>query len=220
MVEKKKRGRPKKIPLIDQNPTIQLPNEIIQIVEEVKEKQKQEQEQTFEEIKKEVKKAHNGGWDFTKEETPNFFDTNCSYEITGYKPIDKTRGLDFDPSWFTEVRETFLKTGHYCQERQGRLYVNFWKREYDRCKNGMTINGYTITGFNYYFLNYYQLRNLNTTKTGEGRTLIFPDFYVAQYEWFHYLELARVLKKNAVLMKARGVGQRKADNKFRKIGKD
>lgn len=34
----------------------------------------------------------------------------------------------------------------------------------------------------------------------------FPSFYVVQYEWFHYLELCKHARKNAVLMKARGVG--------------
>lgn len=70
----------------------------------------------------------------------------------------------------------------------------------------MTSHGYTITGDNYFFLNFYQLPNLRTAKAGIGRELEFPDFYVAQYVWFHYLEMCRMLRKNAVLMKARGLG--------------
>ena len=42
------------------------------------------------------------------------FDFRYSYELTGYKPINGTQGLDFNPDWFTETRETFLRTGHYC----------------------------------------------------------------------------------------------------------
>ena len=71
----------------------------------------------------------------------------------------------------------------------------------------MTVNGYTITGDHYYFLNYYQLMNLNSVKkAGTSRLYTFPDFYVAQYQWFHYLELCKRLLKNACLMKARGIG--------------
>ena len=66
--------------------------------------------------------------------------------------------MDFNPDLFTEARDTFLKTGHYCSYYPGsKAYRDFWNEEYRKCKNGLTINGYTITGFNYYFLNYYQL---------------------------------------------------------------
>jgi len=36
-----------------------------------------------------------------------------------------------------------------------KAFGDFWTREYDRCRNGMTSHGYTITGDNYFFLNYY-----------------------------------------------------------------
>ena len=131
-----------------------------------------------------------------------------SYELTGYRPIDNTHGLDFDPKWFTEVRDTYNRTGHYTEYRYGtKAYSTFWDQEYHRCKEGMTVNGYTITGDHYYFLNYYQLMNLNSVKkAGTSRLYTFPDFYVAQYQWFHYLELCKRLLKNACLMKARGIG--------------
>jgi len=31
----------------------------------------------------------------------NYFDKTLSYELTGYKPITETQGLDFNPEWFT-----------------------------------------------------------------------------------------------------------------------
>jgi hypothetical protein len=40
----------------------------------------------------------------------------------------------------------------------------------------------------------------------QGRTQNFPAFLVTQYELFHYFELCKKTKKNAALMKARGVG--------------
>jgi len=86
--------------------------------------------------------------------------------------------LDFNPEWFTEARDTYLKTGHYCSYYPGsKLYNDFWNEEYRKCKNGVTVNGYTITGFNYYFLNYYQLPNTEQEKAGDSRSVIFPKFF-------------------------------------------
>lgn len=182
--------------------TKKIPQGIQKIIKEVKDKEEQEYKQIIEEEKKKRK----GNWDITINDQISFFDAMLSYELTGYRPINTTQGLDFNPELFLEVRETFKRTGHYCQfPRNSKAYADFWTQEYIRCRDGLTINGYTITGDHYFFLNYYQLANLETAKAGEGRVMDFPSFYVAQYEWFHYLELCKRLRKNAVLMKARGV---------------
>lgn len=192
---KRKRGRPRKV--------VQLPEEIQKIVDEVKEKESQE----IKEIVNEVRTSKKGKWDFLKDDPIEFFDATMSYEVTGYRPINEKEGLDFDPNWFTEARETFLRTGHYCSyPRNSKAYADFWNREYLRCREGMTVNGYTVTGDHYFFLNYYQLMDLSSAKkAGAGRTYTFPIFYVGQYEWFHYVELAKVLRLNAFLMKSREV---------------
>lgn len=194
---KKKRGRPRKT---------QLPEEIQKIVEEVKEKEQQEFKEIIQEAKRNLDKDRK--WDVESRDEIKFFDSTLSYELTGYRPINKEQGLDFDPSWFTEVRDTFTRTGNYCQYRPNtKAYADFWTQEYIRCREGMTVNGYTITGDHYFFLNYYQLMDLTSTKkAGEGRLYDFPKFFVAQYEFFHYVEMCKRLKKNAALMKARGVG--------------
>ena len=70
----------------------------------------------------------------------------------------------------------------------------------------MTVNGYTIPGTYYYFLNYYQLPQTEVKKLGTSRQDIFPEFYSAQYEFFSYFELCKVLKKDCGLFKARGTG--------------
>ena len=129
-------------------------------------------------------------------------------EITGYIPLNEECGLDFDPSWFTEARDTFIRTGHYCEYRRGsKAYTDFWKEQYRRCKYGLTVNGYTVTGDHYYFLNFYRLKDLvNVQEAGGGRGEIFPNFLEGQYQWFHYLKLARILKMNALMMKARETG--------------
>lgn len=142
---KRKRGRPKKI---------KVPEEIKTLVEKVEEKAEQ---QVIPEIKQ-VVESGDFKWDVPKDTPIEFFDANLSYELTGYRPITETQGLDFDPSWFTEARDTFKRTGHYCSYRfKSKPYNDFWKEQYRRCRDGYTVNGYTITGDNYFFLNFYTL---------------------------------------------------------------
>ena len=192
MSEPKKRGRPKKV---------KIPDEIQNLIEEV-EKSKEELQQL---PTSSIPEKKEGIWDVKIGDPIEHFDKRLSYEITGYRPITETEGLDFNPKWFTEARDTFLKTGHYCSFYPGsKAYRDFWNEEYKRCKNGYTVNGYTVTGFNYYFLNYYQLPNTEQDKAGDSRSIIFPNFVVYQYEFFHYFELCRVLRKNYAIMKNRG----------------
>lgn len=197
-VIKKKRGRPRK------NPVPEVPQEIKSIVDEVQEKQQQLQEEIHELQKPEVEHKE-GDWDVKIGDPIEFFDKRLSYEITGYRPITETEGLDFDPRWFTQARENKINTGHYTSYFFGsKAYRDFWNEEYRRCRNGMTVNGYTIPGTYYYFLNYYQLPQTNVEKSGGSRKDIFPEFYSAQYEFFHYFELCKTLKKDCGLFKARG----------------
>lgn len=190
---KRKRGRPRKNP-------VQLPQEIKELVNEVKEKSKQEPINET--------PVSNSIWDISLDDKIEFFDRNLSYELTGYKPINDKQGLDFNPAWFTEARETFKRTGHYTQFKpKQKAYKDFWKQEYIRCREGMTSHGYTITGDHYFFLNYYRLNNTtNAKKAMSAVDKDFPDFIVAQYEYLHYLEICKRLRKNAALMKARALG--------------
>lgn len=196
---KRKRGRPKKV---------KLSEEVQQLVKEVETKSEVIIKQPIEQPIEENQQSPQSEWDIPLGTEIEFFDSNLSYEITGYKPINETRGLDFNPDWFTETRDTFLRTNHYCSfPRNSKAYADFWTEEYKRCKYGMTVNGYTITGDNYFFLNYYQLMDLSSAdRAGGGRTYIFPAFYAGQYEWFHYIELARKMRLNACLMKSREIG--------------
>ena len=193
---KRKRGRPRKT---------QLPDEIQKIVDEVKSKEEKEFTTIIEQAKEILSDQRE--WDVSINQEIDYFDPTLSYELTGYKPINDNQGLDFDPNWFLETRETFNRTGQYCEAQYGsKTFRKFWDTQFDRCKNGMTSHGYTITGDHYFFLNFYRLPNLKTAKAGTGRSIDFPDFYVAQYQWFHYLEMCKRLRKNAALMKARGLG--------------
>lgn len=188
-----------------------LPDEIQLIVDEVKKKQQEEDTKEAKKLVDEYRIERSNDktyWDITKDMKIECFDPTLSYELTGYRPIDETHGLDFDPSWFTEVREIFLKTGKYCSYLpRSKRWDAFWKEQYIRCKYGMTSHGYTITGDNYFFLNFYQLPVVDMDKaSGEGTNEGFPVFFASQYMFFHYLQMCRVLHKNAALMKARSIG--------------
>ena len=188
-----------------------LPEELQKIVSEVQQKQQEEDIKEARQLVQQVRAERTNYfdyWDITKDNEIKFFDKRLSYELTGYRPINDKQGLDFNPKWFTETREVFHKTGHYCSYLPGsKRYQEFWKEQYRRCRDGLTVNGYTITGDHYFFLNFYQLPITHSAeKAGGGRKTDFPEFYVAQYEFFHYFELAKRLRKHAALMKARGVG--------------
>jgi hypothetical protein len=45
-------------------------------------------------------------WDVEIGEEIEYFDPTLSYELTGYRPITETEGLDFDP-------EPFLKAANF-----------------------------------------------------------------------------------------------------------
>ena len=188
-----------------------LPEELQQIIDEVREKEFQEDVQEARELVQQIRTERTNSldyWDVKKEDKIEVFDPNLSYELTGYRPISQTQGLDFDPDWFIETRKYFEKTGKYCPYLAGsKRYTEFWKEQYTRCKYGMTVNGYTITGDNYFFLNFYQLPLADEKKaSGEGLNRGFPLFFESHYRFFHYLQMARVLHKHAALMKARSIG--------------
>lgn len=188
-----------------------LPDSLAQIVKEVRQKQLEEDKQEARELVQQIRLERANSldyWDVKKEDEILYFDPELSYELTGYRPISKTKGLDFNPEWFIETRKQFEKTGKYCQYLPGsKRYNEFWKQEYQRCKYGITINGYTITGDNYFFLNFYQLPLADESKaSGEGLRRGFPIFFESHYRFFHYLQMARTLHKHAALMKARSIG--------------
>ena len=188
-----------------------IPDEIKTIIEEVKEKERQEDIKEARELVEQFRTERTNSldhWDVTKEDKIEYFDPELSYEITGYRPITKTKGLDFNPEWFLETRKQFEKTGKYCPYVPGsKRYSEFWREEYIRCKYGMTVNGYTITGDNYFFLNFYQLPLVNEkSASGQGLNRGFPKFFESHYRYFHYLQLARETHKHAALMKARSIG--------------
>ncbi len=147
-------------------------------------------------------------WDVPITEEIKYFDSELSYEITGYRPITMDKGLDFKPELFTIAADTYNKTGNYTQYPYGsKKYRTFWEEEFNRCINGYTVGKYHITGDNYFYLNYYRMDIIvEGSEGGQGRSESFPKFLSKQYEWFHYVEIASKLHLDVCALKARGVG--------------
>lgn len=146
-------------------------------------------------------------WDVPINQEIEYFDPTLSYELTKYRPVDETRGLDFNPEWFQQAKRVKLETGKYCAYPFGtKKYKDFWDEEFRRCQEGMEANGYRITGDNYFFLNYYQLQTTKVSKAGEGRGMVFPEFLSKQYEYFHYVEMCQILGLDVNSVKSRASG--------------
>lgn len=154
-----------------------------------------------------MKKTKVFEWDVKLDDKIHFFNPNLSYELSKYRPISMTQGLDFDPAPFQEVYRHKLEFGVHCKFPTGSPQMkDFWKKEMEKCRNGVTINGYTITGDHYFFLNYYRLLNVNDIeKAAGGRVDTAPNFWSKHYEYFHYLEICKRAGFDCCVLKSRGV---------------
>ena len=182
--------------------------------EEEKEKILLEKMETYKETEEPVKqverveiKSSEDEWDVKIGDPIEYFDPTLSYELTGYRPITKDQGLDFDPKLFTVAARTYKQYGKYTQLVPGTFsHRQHWQEEFNRCRDGLTIGKYTLTGENYFWLNYYRLPSVLDKSGAELQEENFPAFLAKQYEYFHYLALCRKLGKDGVAFKARGVG--------------
>ena len=183
-------------------------NKTEKTVEEIIVKKEEIKEQKI--IQQEIKiKKEPVVWDVKIGDSIEYFDPDLSYELTGYRPIDENRGLDFDPLPFSENAKIYETTGYYTTYVKGfKLYDDFWREQVRRCKDGYTVNDYTITGDHYFFLNFYRIKSPvkgagSTDGSNFGET--FPTFCVEQYKWFHYLSLCEKLNLDANALKPRAV---------------
>lgn len=153
-----------------------------------------------------VKKKSEDEWDVKIGEEITYFDPTLSYELTGYRPITKDKGLDFDPKVFTEAADHFKEFKRYTNYPVDTFsWREHWLEEARRCREGYTVGKYTLTGENYFFLNYYRLKNPKAGNIYERRKESFPEFINKQYEYFHYLELCRRTDHDGIVFKSRGV---------------
>ena len=165
------------------------------------------QEEATEILPEQEETRHRDGlWDFVLEDEITFFDPLCSYELTGYKPINDKDGLDFDPTPFREAAILYETTGQYsAYSKDSKPYIDFWNEQKRRCREGYEVNGYRIPGDFYFFLNFYRLP---VAKEENGRSFVeenFPVFTTEHYKWFHYVELCELLQKDVCALKSRGV---------------
>lgn len=159
------------------------------------------------EVKSAPKKKNPDDWDVKIGDPIEYFDPALSYELTGYRPITETEGLDFDPKVFTVAADNYRKNGRYTTLLPGTFaHRAHWMEEFRRCQKGVTIGRYTLTGENYFFLNYYRLPSVLGENKEEAQEEDFPSFFAKQYEYFHYIAIARKLGKDVNAFKSRGVG--------------
>ena len=171
-------------------------NEMLNYKEEVPEESQQKEKEEPE-------------WDVPLGQKIEYFDPSLSYELTGYRPITKDKGLDFDPKLFTVAADTYRKDGRYTKMIPDTFrWINHWTSEFKRCQKGVTIGKYTLTGQNYFFLNYYRLLSpVSEDDSGASRSEDFPLFIAKQYEYFHYLELCKKAGFDGLAFKSRGVNK-------------
>lgn len=172
-------------------------------------KQNSQERAAKEEVVKKIEiKRSEDEWDVKIGDKIEYFDPTLSYELTGYRPITKDRGLDFDPKDFTKAAEHYRQFGRYSDYPEDTyLWGKYWDEEFRRCRDGYTVGKYTLTGENYYWLNYYRLESpAKKGAGGELRSEDFPVFVNKQYEYFHYMALCRKLGKDCLAFKSRGVG--------------
>lgn len=176
--------------------------------EEIKKKEEKQDDGFFEDVRVLEHRKRNGDWDVPLDEEIHYFDPELSYEITGYRPISMTDGLDFDPAPFSEVARIYEKNEKYTDFPEGsKPYRDFWKEQFRRCVEGYQVGKYRITGDHYFFLNFYRMQtvNLDNTKSVRGRKQSFPSFLSKQYEFFHYVEMCEYLGMDVCMLKARGL---------------
>ena len=110
--------------------------------------------------------------------------------------------------YFREAALNREKYGYYVDAPTGsKDYLDFWRREQQRCLHGLTIGDTTITGYHYFYLNYCPILKVpdeiamgdtaTVAASIENRDLQFPAFWDGDYEFFWVFELA----KNGLLNK-------------------
>ena len=124
-----------------------------------------------------------------------------------------------DMNFFRERALFFEKHGKYTHIRPNpnprSEYAQFWKGELHRWKHGLyrESDGEWIPGGFYFYLNYSPIWINTQEKSKDGQKKVkgirkkhFPNVWLGDYLFFHYLEQARNSGAHAKLLKCRGVG--------------
>ena len=124
-----------------------------------------------------------------------------------------------DMDFFRQRAITFKKTGKYTNIFPSRNpqsdYAEFWREEKRRFENGLVreSDGEWIPGYLYYYWNYTPIWQVLETgeksKSGKSkgkRIQDFPQVYLGDYLFYHYLDQAREEGQHTKMLKSRGIG--------------
>lgn len=95
---------------------------------------------------------------------------------------------------FSEAARHRLKYGYYCEAPWGSPdWYSYWTEQERRCKEGYSVGGAYITGDHYFYLNFCQIKLSDNKKEAKGldKTETFPHFWDYDYNYFHFLKIAR-----------------------------
>lgn len=119
-----------------------------------------------------------------------------------------------DVDEFTATRQHFLEHKIYTREPiNSKRWIDFWREERRRCREGYNIGRDYITGYHYFYLNYSPILKTQIVKENlEGQNKAeriegFPDFWDGDYDFFHYLEEAENSGNHAMMLGSRGKGK-------------
>ena len=139
---------------------------------------------------------------------------DCEKDEDGRVIVDLTHPHILENmSYFTEARNNMKRLGRYCPYEKSisktSQYGLWWKREVDRCRNGMTReDGEWIPGIFYFYLNYNPILKTKIIKKKNKEYGVkvedFPDMWATSYYRFHYLIQSRYSGHHAIELAARG----------------
>ena len=128
-------------------------------------------------------------------------DKICKSEKLPYLTEDE-RIINSDK--FSERANYFIKHGVYTKEPKGsKAWVDFWKEEHERIRNGYWCGQVRVSGDFYFHLNYYRMIIADEQY---GEIEAFPKFWAMQFWLSHLFEYCEIHKKNFFLIKLRGCG--------------
>lgn len=113
----------KKIPKYETDYEEELKRQLFAEESNKKEIKKEESKEGNLDFYEETREFHhvkrNGEWDVPLDEQILYFDPELSYEITGYRPISMSDGLDFNPEEFTKTASIYETKGKYTDFPEG-----------------------------------------------------------------------------------------------------
>lgn len=123
-----------------------------------------------------------------------------------------------DMDFFRKPAIHFEKHGKYTSlypnKNKNSEFYKHWKREEDRCINGLIreSDGEWIPGYFYFYLNYAPIMKTvikgdkNAEHIKSHREYLFPDFWDGDYMFFHYVEAGGDAGLYGSVLKTRGRG--------------